>query len=136
MEHLSPVQESEVLVVTMQAYILVLGLPSFQCRNPDVNRQCSQHLALQTLGEVDMVTVNWVDRQEWLGNVPGYMAREEADSYGGSSILDIRIVGATAFDDVLASQQVVGTFFFRVGDSPGLPGATVEGNTDGASAKC
>jgi len=37
MEHLSLVQESEVLVVPMRAYDLVLGLPWLQSRNPDVD---------------------------------------------------------------------------------------------------
>jgi len=48
MEHLSPVQESEVLVVPMRAYNLVLGLPWFQSRNPDVDWQCGRRLALRT----------------------------------------------------------------------------------------
>ena len=40
-EHLSPVQESEVLVVPMQAYNMVLGLRWFQSKNPDVDWQSS-----------------------------------------------------------------------------------------------
>jgi len=46
MEHLSPVQEAEVLVVPMGAYDLVLGLPWFQSRKPDVNSQSGRLLAL------------------------------------------------------------------------------------------
>jgi len=49
-EHLSPVQESEVLVVPMRAYDFVLGLPWFQSRNPDVDWQRGRFLALQTPG--------------------------------------------------------------------------------------
>ena len=78
-----------------------------------------------------MVAVDRVDHQECQGNVPGSTAREEACSEGGGSIPDIQILGATAFDDLLASEQVVGTFFLRVGDCTGLLGATVEGITDG-----
>jgi hypothetical protein len=52
-------------------------------------------------------------------------------SEGGGGIPDIQILRATAFDDLLASEQVVGTFFLRVGDCAGLLGATVEGITDG-----
>jgi len=37
--HFTPVQEAEVLVVPMRAYDLVLGLPWFQSRNPDVHWQ-------------------------------------------------------------------------------------------------
>jgi hypothetical protein len=75
--------------------------------------------------------VDRVDRQEYPRNVPGSTATEEACSEGGGSILDIQILGATAYDDLLASEQVVGTFFLRVGEFTGLLGATVEGITDG-----
>jgi len=46
-------------------------------------------------------------------------------------IPDIQILGATAFDNLLASDQVIWTFFLRVGDCTRLLGATVEGITDG-----
>jgi hypothetical protein len=52
-------------------------------------------------------------------------------SEGVCGIPDIQILGATACDDLLASEQVVRTFFLRVGDFTGLLGATVEGITDG-----
>jgi len=77
------------------------------------------------------VAVDRVEDQECPGNVPGSTAREEAGSKGAGGIPDIQILGATAFDHVLASQQVVGTFFLRVRDCSGLLGATVERITDG-----
>jgi hypothetical protein len=49
-EHLSPVRESEVVVVPMRADVLVLGLHWFQSRNPDVDWQRGRLLALETLG--------------------------------------------------------------------------------------
>jgi len=57
-------------------------------------------------------------------------AREETRSEGGCTSY-IQILGATAIDDLLASEQVVWTFFLRVGVHTGLLGATVEGITDG-----
>jgi hypothetical protein len=36
-EHLKPVDESEVLVVPIKAYDLVLGLTWFKTRNPEIN---------------------------------------------------------------------------------------------------
>ena len=77
-----------------------------------------------------MVAVDWVDHEECLGNVPGSTARAEACSEGGGRIPDIQILGATAFEDLLASEQVVRTFFLRVGECTGLLGASVEGITD------
>jgi len=130
MERLSPVQESEVLVVSMRAYNLVLGLPWFQSRNPDVDWQRGRLLALRSPGGAEVVAVDWVDHQECPGNAPGSTASEEACSEGGGVIPDIQILGATVFDDLLSSEQVVGTFFLGVGDSTGQLGATVEGITD------
>jgi len=80
MEHLSPVQESEVLVVPMWAYNLVLGLPGFQSRNPDVDWQRGRLFALGTPGAADVVAVDRVDHQECPNNVPGSRAMEEACS--------------------------------------------------------
>ena len=37
MEHLAPVTEPEVLVVPMRAYDLVLRLPWFRARNPEID---------------------------------------------------------------------------------------------------
>jgi hypothetical protein len=131
MEHLSLVQESEMLVVPIRAYDLVLGLAWFQSRNPDVDWQSGRLLALRTPGGAEVVAVDRADHQECPGRVPGSKAKEEAYSEGGGGIPDIQILGETAFDDLLASEQVVGTFFIRVGDCTGLLGATVEGITDG-----
>jgi hypothetical protein len=78
-----------------------------------------------------VVAVDRVDHQECPGNAPGSTAREVACSEGGGGIPDIPILVATAFDNLLASEQVVGAFFLRVGDCTGLLGATVEGITDG-----
>jgi len=57
-------------------------------------------------------------------------AREEARSERGCTSY-IQILGATAIDDLLANEQVIWTFFLRVGVRIGLLGATVEGITDG-----
>jgi hypothetical protein len=80
---------------------------------------------------VEVFVVDQVDHQECPGNVQRSTAREEVCSDAGGSIPDIQILRATSFDDLLASEQVVGIFFLRVGDCTGLLGATVEGITDG-----
>ena len=58
-------------------------------------------------------------------------AMEETCSKGGGVVLDILILGPNAFDDQLASEEAVWTFFLRVGVHIGLLGATMEGITDG-----
>jgi len=117
--------------VPMRACDLVLGLPWFQSRNPDIDWQSCRHLALRTPGGAEVVAVDRVDHEECPGNAPRSTAREEACSEAGGGIPDIQILGATAIDDLQASEQVVGTFFLRVGDCTGLLGATMEGITDG-----
>jgi len=48
-EHSAPVDEPDVLVVPMVAYDLVLGLPWFQSRNPEIDQSKGQLLGLRTL---------------------------------------------------------------------------------------
>jgi len=57
-------------------------------------------------------------------------ATEEARSEGGWTSC-IQILGATAIDDQLASEQVVWTLFLRVGVRIGLLGVTVESISSG-----
>jgi len=57
-------------------------------------------------------------------------ARVEARSEGGCTSY-IQILGATAIDDQLASEEVVWTFFLRVGVRIGLLGVTVESISSG-----
>jgi len=98
----------------MRAYNLVLGLPWLQSRNPDVDCQCSGPFVRKTPGQADVVAVDRVEQQECHTNEPAYMGRVDGCSEGGSSLPDIQILGETAFHDVLASEQVVGTFFLYV----------------------
>ena len=53
-------------------------------------------------------------------------AREETCFEGGGGVPDISILGTNAFDDQLASEEVVWTFFLRVGVRIGLLGVTVK----------
>jgi hypothetical protein len=57
--------------------------------------------------------------------------REEVCSEGGGRVPDILIPGATTFDDQLASEEVVWTFFVRVGVRIELLGVTVENISSG-----
>ena len=75
MEHVSPVQQWEVLAVPMRAYHLVLGMPWFQSKNRDVIWQHGRLLALQTPRGADIVALDQVDHKECHGNVPGPTAK-------------------------------------------------------------
>ena len=54
------------------------------------------------------------------------MAWDEMYSEGGGVVLDESILGTNAFDDQLASEEVVCTFFLRGGVCIGLLGVTVQ----------
>jgi hypothetical protein len=58
-------------------------------------------------------------------------ARGDTCSEGGGGVQDIQILGANAFDDQLASEEVVWTFFLSVGVRIGLLGVTVESTSSG-----
>jgi len=58
------------------------------------------------------------------------MAREEARSEGGCTSY-IQLLGATAIDNLLASEQVVWTFCLRVAVRIGLLGVSVESTSSG-----
>ena len=47
-ESLAPVDESDVLIVPMKAYDLVLGLPWFKARNPEIDSKAGRLTALGT----------------------------------------------------------------------------------------
>jgi len=105
-------------------------LPWYQARNSSVNLQSIQLLALQLQDEQK--------RWQWTGQAIRYareciwiMAREEACSEGGGGVPDILILRATTFDDQLASEEVVWTFFQRVGVRIDLLGVIVESISSG-----
>jgi hypothetical protein len=58
-------------------------------------------------------------------------AREEACSEGRGGVQSIHILGPNAFDDQLASEEIVWTIYLRVGVHIGLLEATMQGITDG-----
>jgi hypothetical protein len=106
-EHEQPVDESEVLIVPMMAYDLVLGLPWFKARNPEIDWKAGKLLSLQ--------------RRQPQPNSHG----KEASSETGP---DIQTLSATAFEDLCSSDEVSDTFSLTLGECIGLLGATTEGH--------
>jgi hypothetical protein len=123
-EHLKPVDESEVLVVPMKAYDLVLGLPWFKERNPEIDWTNGRWTALQTPNGPQRATIPKVDH-----------ARPLPERGEGNTNVDpppdLQLLGATAFDHLLASEEVVEAFAIRLGECQGLLGASLEGITEG-----
>jgi len=54
-----------------------------------------------------------MDQNEYPRNIPGSTAMVEVFSAGSSAIPDIQILRAAAFNDLLVSELVVGTFLLN-----------------------
>ena len=150
MDYLAPVHKPEVLVVPMRAYDLILGLPWFETRKPEINWATGQSTSLRTTtgqGEAcrsGMIVQYYEGRDDESTNVrlsdiggstltinltseiPVGPDRKPRESGEDSPTPDIAILGATAFNDLIASDETIETFTLRIGECCGLPGATVE----------
>jgi hypothetical protein len=100
------VDESEVLIVPMTAYDLVLGLQWLKTRNPEIDWEAGKLLSL---------------RRQPKPNNHG----KEAPAG-----LDIQMLSATAFGDLYASDKVSEGFSLTLGECGGMLGATVESHYD------
>jgi hypothetical protein len=107
-EHEQPVDESEVLIVPMTAYDLVLGLPWFKARNPEIDWEAGKLLSLQ--------------RHQ---PQPDNHCKEVSPRETGP---DIQTLSATAFRDLCSSDEVSHTFSLTLGECNELLGATTGGH--------
>jgi hypothetical protein len=121
-EHLKPVDKSEVLVVPMKAYDLVLGLPWFKARNPEIDCTKGRLTALRTPNGPQRAKISEAYHASPLPE------RGEGNT-NDDPPPDIQLLGATTFDHLLASEEVVEAFAIRLGECPGLLGASLEGIT-------
>jgi len=153
MDHLAPVHEPEVLVVPITAYDVVLGLPWFKTRNLEIDWATGRLTPLSTAsGQGDAcqsgMIVQWYEgwddestniRLPDIGDStltisstseiavdPDGKPRESGED---SPTPDIGILGATAFDNLLASDETIETFALCVGECSGLLEATMEVTT-------
>jgi hypothetical protein len=98
------VDEPEVLIVPMTAYDLVLELPWFKTRNPEIDCEEGKLLSLR--------------RQPTKPNNPGNL-----EARAGT---DVQMWSATTFRDLCASDEVSGAFSPTLGECGGMLGATAE----------
>ena len=153
MDHLAPVHKPEVLLVPMREYDLVLGVPWFKTREPEIDWANGRLTSLSTpsgQGEARRsgMIVQWYEGQydestnvrlpDIGGSTPTINTTSEIpvdpdgkprESGEDSPTPDIEILGATACDDLLASDETIETFALRIGECSGLLGATMEVTT-------
>jgi len=120
LDYLAPVHQSDVLVVPMRAYDLVLGLPWFHKRNPDIDWA---HCRLTTLRSP---SVSGVEEMTPMTTAVALKVSEAKNDNLLGRGPSIQTLGATAFDDLLATDEVVAAFALRIGECTGLLGAALE----------
>jgi len=129
------IAESDMLVVPMCEYHLVHGLSWFQKGNLDIDWAHRRLTSVRSprasgVGEMTLMTMavsSKVSKAENKNVINQLLGR----------VPTIQTPRATAFDDLLASDEVIAAFALWIGECPGLLGATLEhitldsaGNTD------
>jgi hypothetical protein len=137
----------------MRAYDLILGLPWFKTRKPEIDWATSRLTSSRTpsgQGEAcrSVTMVQWYEGRDdestnvWLPDIggstptinstseipvdPDVKPRERGED---SPTPDIEILGATAFDDLLASDETIEPFALVIGECSGPLGSTMEVTT-------
>jgi len=105
MEHLAPVTEPEVLVVPMRAYDLVLGLPWFRARNPEIDWSLRRLTVLRSPNGPQAA-----DLLSGEDKLPPEEHEKLPERDNDTPAPDIELRGATAIDDLLAGEEVVEAF--------------------------
>jgi hypothetical protein len=121
MEHLAPVAEPEVLVVPMRAYNQVLGLQWFRARNPEIDWNLRPLTALPSPNGPQPAGI-LIGEDKPPAEAHEKLPERDQDTPAPY----IELLGATAFEDLLAGEEVVEAFALRIGECTGLLGATME----------
>jgi len=101
----------------MTAYDLVLGLSWFQSRNPEIDWSKGQLLGLRT-------PVGNSGNEQPITSLPEGDESAEDSACKPPPTVQIHCLGATAFDDLLASNEVAAAFAIRIDEGTGLLGAS------------
>jgi hypothetical protein len=133
LDQLARVDEPEVQIVPQRAYNLVLGMPGFTAWNPEIIWSSGRLTAIQTPnGKLQAQDPQdegvWDPRDGEQSDIA--MADATRSSPGcDHTPLNIELLGATAFIDLLASDEVDQAFVLRIGDCTGLLAATWGGTS-------
>ena len=128
--HLAPVDESDILVVNMIAYDLVLGLPWFQCHGPEIDWARKRLLSLckaaasHSIGGVITTSPDQCDS----GTTGESHVTDGTRSVKADAPISIEMLSATSFEKLLVGPAVSMTFSFWIWQGQGLLGETVQGS--------
>jgi len=108
----------------MKSYDLFLGLPLFKARNPGINWTKDRLTALRTPHKPHWAKIPEADHASPL------LERGEGNT-NDDPPPDIKLLKATEFDHLLASEEGVEAFTIQLGECQMLLGPSLEGITGG-----
>ena len=124
--HLVPVDESDVLVVNMTVYDLVLGLPWFQRHGPEIDWSRKRLLSLRKAAASHPIGVIATSPEQCeSGTTAGSHVTDGTRFVKAEAQNSIKMLSATSFEKLLAGPEVSTTFAVRLWQGQGLLGGTV-----------
>jgi hypothetical protein len=117
-EHLKPFDESEVLVVPMKAYDLVLGLAWVEARNPEIDWINGQLTAQRMPNGPQQAKIPEADRA-----IP--LPKHGEENTNDEHLPVIQLLRAAAFGHITPSEEVVESFAILLGECEGSQGASL-----------
>jgi len=124
MDYFAPVDELDMLVVSVQVYNLILRSTCCENRNPDI------HWAWGWLTSPQSPSASWVEDMKTMTMAVASNISEAGNDTVNDQLPghdpDIQAFVATTFDDLLVSDEVLVVFAPSIGQCTGLLGATLE----------
>jgi len=124
LDYLAHIDKSDVLVMPTRAFDLIRGLLWFHKQNLDIDwarlTPCDHRVRVERRNNTD-------DYHSGIQGFRSWKWKRQDKLLGRGS--GIQTLGATAFDDLLTSNEVVVAFTRQTGECIGLLGATLEGIT-------
>ena len=127
--HLAPVDESDILVVNMTAYNLVLGLPWFQRHGPEIDWARKRLLSLRKEAASHPIGVIATSPDQCdSGTTAGSHVTDGTRFVKADAPISIEMLSATSFEKLLAGPEISTNFAVRIWQGQGLLGGTVQGS--------
>ena len=126
--HLVPVDESDILVVKMTAYDLVLGLPWFQRHGPEIDWAWKRLLSLRKAAASHSIggVIATSPDQYNSGTTTKSHVTDSTRFVKAKAPISIEMLSATSFEKLLAGPEVSMTVTIRLWQGQGLLGGTVQ----------
>lgn len=123
--HLAPVDESDVLVVKMTAYDLVLGMPWFERHGPEIDWARKRLLSLRAAA-ASHPSDGVIATSPNGGTAESHRAEGTRFAKADTPI-SIEMLSATSFEKLLAGPEASTAFAVRIWQGQGLLGGTLQG---------